>query len=409
MQQLKLIQLLKQKKEFILVNEKQLYKQITVSNTGDIKLRHMSYGTDIGTKRQIVVEKGMFIYSRLGAHEGAFGIVPEALDGGIVTGDMPVFYIDTKLIYPDFLIMCLKLPKVRESLIKLTKGRAQTRIRENQFLDIAVEIPDLDTQKRLLRKQQQIQNELKKLNFEALTKSLSLLKYSILQEALQGKLVSQNMNEPALEINGKSVQNKDFPQNWRSYKLKELGKITGGGTPSMNNSNYWNGDIVWISPKDFIKRELNDSELKITKMALENSSAKLIPQNSILIVGRSGILKRKIPIAINTVDCAVNQDIKVIIPHVKEMTNYLVLLLEGNEKELLSNYVKTGATVQSLKYDEFENFEVMVPPLKEQIRIVKKVDELMKIYNKLEIGIKEGQNSSEKLMGSLLLEAFKNS
>jgi len=101
--------------------------------------------------------------------------------------------------------------------------------------------------------------------------------------------------------------------------------------------------------------------------------------------------------------------IKVIIPNIKEMKDYIVLLLKGNEKELLHNYVKTGATVQSLKYDEFENLEIPLPPLKEQARIIQKVNTLIKTCDELEIEIEQSQSNSEKLMDSVLSEAFKNS
>jgi type I restriction enzyme S subunit len=56
--------------------------------------------------------------------------------------------------------------------------------------------------------------------------------------------------------------------------LKEVGFFTGGGTPSMSNSNYWDGDISWISPKDMGLDYISESEMKITKLGVENSAAK---------------------------------------------------------------------------------------------------------------------------------------
>src|SRR5690606_33794176 len=91
----------------------------------------------------------------------------------------------------------------------------------------------------------------------------------------------------------------DIPENWVWCRLSEVGRITGGGTPSMSNPQYWNGNIPWVSPKDMGVDFVSDTEMKVTKKGVEESTTNLIPIGSLLIVGRSGILKRKLPVAIN--------------------------------------------------------------------------------------------------------------
>ena len=97
---------------------------------------------------------------------------------------------------------------------------------------------------------------------------------------------------------------------YKTKKLKEIVDFTTGGTPSKQNSDYWDGDIPWVSPKDFKSFYLNDSEDKITIKGLKNSSTKLVRANSILMVVRSGILIHTLPICINTIPVTINQDIK---------------------------------------------------------------------------------------------------
>lgn len=175
-----------------------------------------------------------------------------------------------------------------------------------------------------------------------------------------------------------------LPHGWVYVRLSQLGEFTGGGTPSKGNAEFWNGSIPWVSPKDMKSVYIDAAEMNITEQGVEGSSAKLIPVGSLLIVARSGILKRLLPVAINSVVCTVNQDIKVLIPHLHETVTFLRLLLKGHERHVLKNLVKTGTTVQSLKHDEFAVHPFPLPPLAEQQRIVAKVDELMALCDQLE-------------------------
>ena len=96
-------------------------------------------------------------------------------------------------------------------------------------------------------------------------------------------------------------------------KLRELVRVSGGKTPSMSNSLYWNGDIVWISSKDMKSSRIFGSELKITNLALNEMT--LYHPGTLLLVARSGILKHSLPLAILEVDATINQDIKALQVH----------------------------------------------------------------------------------------------
>lgn len=74
--------------------------------------------------------------------------------------------------------------------------------------------------------------------------------------------------------------------------MEGIGHWTGGGTPSKQNHSYWNdGDVLWVSPKDMKTKLIVDTEDKITKDSIKNSSAKWISKDSILFVVRSGIIR----------------------------------------------------------------------------------------------------------------------
>lgn len=253
--------------------------------------------------------------------------------------------------------------------------------------------------------------------------SIDQLKQTILQLAVMGKLVPQDpKDEPAsvllerireekerLVEDGIVKRQKDtlkieddeklfeLPLGWQWARLNQIGRFSGGGTPSMSRAEYWNGNIPWISPKDMGEKYVSDSEMKITSVGVDNSTAKLIPKGSLLIVARSGILKRKLPVAINTVDCTVNQDIKVLIPYLPEISEFIHLMFSGMEKYILENYVKIGTTVHSLKYESFEIMPVPIPPVRDQVKIISKVNELFALCDDLKARLAAAQTLANQM------------
>ena len=158
-------------------------------------------------------------------------------------------------------------------------------------------------------------------------------------------------------------------------KLRELVHVSGGKTPSMSNSLYWNGDIVWISSKDMKSSRISGSELKITNLAL--SEMTLYHPGTLLLVARSGILKHSLPLAILEVDATINQDIKALQVHGCNAF-YLYYAILSQEDNIIRTLVKTGTTVQSLMMDSFLNIEIPTPDIDQQQSIIDKLAKLEK-------------------------------
>ncbi len=163
-------------------------------------------------------------------------------------------------------------------------------------------------------------------------------------------------------------------EGWAVRPLGEVSKFVGGGTPSKHNASFWNGEIPWVSPKDMKFDTIVESQDKITADAIENSAAKMIPEGSILIVVRSGILARTIPIGLTGRPLAINQDLKAIVPKKGLDRSYLRYFFLANEDLLLSK-VSRGATVHRLSTEDLKALPVPLPSLEEQKRIVAVLDE----------------------------------
>lgn len=167
----------------------------------------------------------------------------------------------------------------------------------------------------------------------------------------------------------------DIPKDWEVKRVKDVIKsLVGGGTPSTNKSEYWNGSIPWVSAKDMKYDRIIDSIDYVSELGIRQSSSRLISSNSILIVVRSGILKHTLPVAINDVSVAINQDLKAIVPNKTVSVEFLLRIFKGFSANILMNCQKVSVTVESIELQEFLNFPITIPPVQTQIQIANYLD-----------------------------------
>ncbi len=188
--------------------------------------------------------------------------------------------------------------------------------------------------------------------------------------------------------------NADLPSNWCYSNLDELSRSVGGGTPSKSDPAFWtNGAIPWVSPKDMKKFNITSSEDTLTEKALDRVS--LIPSDSILIVVRSGILSRTLPIALNKIPVTINQDMRAFVPENGISAKYIAWQLVSKEREILSKCAKDGTTVASVEGPALARFPLTIAPTAEQTRIVEKLEELL---TDLDAGVAELKAAQAKLV-----------
>lgn len=164
------------------------------------------------------------------------------------------------------------------------------------------------------------------------------------------------------------------PEHWLRAPLERVGVWRGGGTPAKSHTAYWShGTVPWVSPKDIKQTYIDTAANKITPRAVEEAGLQIIPAGSILIVARSGILARTLPVAITTVPVVVNQDVKALTPAPEVDALFLYQQLSYLENDLLQRTVKPGTTVQSVDFQALKRIEVVLPPLVEQRAIAERL------------------------------------
>ncbi|MBL9155792.1 MAG: restriction endonuclease subunit S [Verrucomicrobiales bacterium] len=199
----------------------------------------------------------------------------------------------------------------------------------------------------------------------------------------------------------------ELPRSWTKIALADVGTWRGGGTPSKAKAEFWtNGNIPWVSPKDMKVSKLDTAQDLITEAAVDESATNLIAEGSVLIVTRSGILSHSLPVAVNTVPVALNQDIKAVTPHGITDASYLRLTFECYEREILNGCRKGGTTVHSIEFPSLLAFLIPLPPLAEQKRIVAKIEELFSELDAGEESLRRARRQLGVYRQSLLKQAF---
>ncbi|WP_440451394.1 restriction endonuclease subunit S, partial [Ruminococcus intestinalis] len=310
------------------------------------------------------------------------------------------------------------------------KGVAYPAINDDRLYKALIPIPPLGEQLRIVSAIESVDMPIRDYGVKEKTlRTLNVsfpeaLKKSILQKAVQGKLVPQDpSDEPAEALleriraekqrlikEGKIKKDKhesvifrrdnshyekrgseevciddeipfEIPENWAWARLSSFGVFSSGKTPSMSNPQFWNGNIPWVTSKDMKRPVITDSEMHISVLAA--SSMQLYPAGTLLLVARSGILKRLLPLCKLGIDSTINQDIKAFSLYDIELSEWLFYGIKAFEPYILKELVKSVTTVESLKFDEFSAMLIPVPPLSEQRRIIAAIKTAMNLLTPL--------------------------
>jgi type I restriction enzyme S subunit len=161
--------------------------------------------------------------------------------------------------------------------------------------------------------------------------------------------------------------------NWKYYKVSEFAEVVGGGTPKTSVAEYWNGDIPWITPKDLSShkaRYIAKGERNISREGLKNSSAQVVPPDTVLLTSRAPV--GYLAIAKNEV--TTNQGFRSLVVR-KDFSSEFVYYLLLNNVDYLKQHA-SGSTFQELSGGTLKNLEFQIPDHATQQEIAKILGDL---------------------------------
>lgn len=182
----------------------------------------------------------------------------------------------------------------------------------------------------------------------------------------------------------------EIPEHWEVRKLRRVGNIVNGATPSSSETAYWNGEIVWVTPTDINNiKIIYDSERKISEAGYRNCGTTRVPIGSVVLTTRAPIGK----VVIAGTELCTNQGCKSVVIDEKLIGNkFLYYQILINSETL--NGLGSGTTFKELSNKELKDFKINLPKLPEQTEIVSYLE---KIEEKIAKAITLKEQEIEKL------------
>ena len=439
----KIGEFLKQYRNTIYVDDAQQYRQVTISSKDGVKYRCTKIGKEIGRKRQFLIDLKKYpntvIFTRQGLHEGSIGLAPEEVDCCIATENMPMFSVDDTVIDTQYLKNLLRSPIFANLVSTLTPtGSAQKSIHERDLLPLEISIPNLETQKKIVKEisSQLEMTELLSSEIEKQKSYAKQLRQNILQEAIEGKLTADwhkqhpvqkgnpDYDAEALfdKIQAENSETKsskktvapitkdeipfEIPTGWKWVRLGEIcRKLTDGshnpppnsgkGYPVISAMNIKNGrisldNVIRYTDENGFQRENKRTSItkgdiimgiigaSIGNVAIYDHDKKVIAQRSIAII-----------------DALIDN------VFVLNALNSIFIQKYLNEKAF-------GSAQGGVYLGKISNIPFPLPPLAEQKEIVARVEQHLQTITQLESQIATRETTTKQLMQSILKDAFEN-
>lgn len=193
--------------------------------------------------------------------------------------------------------------------------------------------------------------------------------------------------------------NELVPEGWSVSQLSRICNIVGGGTPERAKSEYWGGDIPWVSPTEVTSlksRYITKSQEEITQLGLDKSSAKLHPVGTVLMTSRASIGY----VAINTLPVATNQGFQSLQCKDGIYNEYLYQHITWIRPELEN--LSAGSTFSEISSSTLKKVQLTLPPLPEQKKIAAILTSVDDVIEKTQAKIDKLKDLKTGMMQELL-------
>lgn len=236
--------------------------------------------------KDYILNENDILFARTGATVGKTFLYQKTHGRCAFAGYLIRFKPEDKKLEPKFLFYWTHSKYYWSWLSSIKTQGVQPNVNAEQYSDMPLLCPPLPEQQKISEIISRVDQLI--ISTQNVIEQTRLLKRGIMQKLLS-KGIGHKKFKKIKWLFGKELE---IPDEWNIKKIEEIGEIVSGGTPDSTNKNYWSGEILWAIPTDITKIKSNfieDTERKITKQGLDNSSAKLLPVGAILITSRATI------------------------------------------------------------------------------------------------------------------------
>ena len=391
-QEVPLGSLLTRIKDQVLIQDFDKYQRLTIRiNNNGISIRDDLEGHLIGTKNQFVVHSGQFLLSKIDAMNGAFGIVPESVEKGIITGNFWAYDVDEEKLFPKYFNYLTHTRSFQEFCIQASSGTTHRKyLREDLFLGMEIPLPPLTEQRRIVEDIELLAarvNEAQRRREEADTEATAL------HGTFAAKALKEVSSAPKHSIGGICEVRGGIQKS--PVRLPDKNP-----TPYLTVAHVQRNFIdVSSEPRYF---EVSPDELPRWK--LEIGDLLIIEGNgSADQIGRVAMYRGELGTCVHQ-----NHVIRARPNHEIILSEYLNMYLNSPlGQDEVQKRSRTTSGLRTLSVGRIREIEIPVPPLDEQRRIVAYLDGLQEKVNALrELQSASGEKLSA-LMPSILEKAFK--
>jgi type I restriction enzyme S subunit len=347
-----------------------------------------------------LVPENAIIYSKINVRHGCiyFNEIGNTPFG--VSNEYPTFTFDDTLISGDFLRKVLRSNAFKNLLNSKTSGISKARVKQDEFLDIEIPLPSLEEQSRIVAAFNENLKQAELVDIKAKVLEEGIEKYLFEELGIEFKSNSYEKSVGKFikvykysafdkwGANRNTTNKLTLSKPHLIKKIKDICTVSSGGTPSRDRKEYYKGNIPWIKTGEVVNGVIYDTEEKITKEAIENSSAKIYPKNSLIIAMYGQGLTRGRTAKLG-IDASTNQACAVLfdIDNSIILTDYLWMYLMGEYDRLRE--LASGNSQPNLNAQMIKDYNVIIPSLEIQLAIVHKI-------NLSKLKIREFYNLSKK-------------
>jgi type I restriction enzyme S subunit len=432
--------LLKRSEKIVTINPLETYKQVTVRLWGrGVILRDEVSGSEISAAKRYEVKPRQFILSKIDARNGAFGLVPPDLDGAVVSGDFPVFDINSDRLEPKYLEWKSKTEEFVDLCRAASEGTTnRVRLKEGKFLRLSISLPPLPEQRRIVAKIEALAariDEARRLRKQVRDQELLQLRNSAFRLVFQGKVNKHDSNDtPVSELIDKMktlkaqlIEEKKIkkeipfpaineteklyhiPDNWEWVRLRDICELITDG--SHLTPHYVDNGMMFISaqnvkPYKFMPE--NHKYILYEEYLSFISHAK--PEKGDILMTRVGAMIGEAAIIDQDLDFAIYVSLCLIRPF-KECIHIPFLLHWLNSPygaaSSKRNTLGRGHSQGNLNLNLINRFIIPLPPLNEQQRIANYLDQFQQKVDSLRQLQEQTAAELDALLPAILDRAFR--